>query len=54
MVERTKNADIHIRVKPEIAREFRVILAKNGQSAQFILERAIKEYIQINGGVIDE
>lgn len=54
MAKRTKSAALNVHVTPEIAKEFKVLLAQNGQTAQFILERAIKEYIQINGGVIDE
>ena len=54
MAKRTKSAALNVHVTPEIAKEFKVLLAQNGQTAQFILERAVKEYIRVNGGMLDD
>ena len=54
MVNRTKEAAIMVRITPEKAKEFKVLLAQNGQSAQFILESAINEYIRVHGGVVSD
>ena len=51
---RTKSVALNVRMTPEKAKEFKVLLAQNGQSAQFILESAINEYIRMHGGVVSD
>jgi predicted transcriptional regulator len=45
-MERKKNVQLIVRVTEEIARRFEEARAKTGTSIQFVLEKAIKEYIE--------
>jgi predicted transcriptional regulator len=44
-MEREKNTQISFRLTEELAREFKSLCALKGTSLQFILERAVKEFV---------
>lgn len=39
---------LNVRIEPELLTTFKALLALNGQSAQFVVEQAIKKYIEEN------
>jgi predicted HicB family RNase H-like nuclease len=46
MEEEKKNVGLMVRVSESLAREFRIARAQTGTSIQFVLEKAIRDYVE--------
>ena len=46
MEKRTKTAQVVFRLTEDLAREFKSLCALKGTSLQFVLERAVKEFVE--------
>lgn len=45
-MKREKNSQIAFRLTEELAREFKSLCALKGTTLQFVLERAVKEFVE--------
>lgn len=46
MENRTKNVQVAFRLTDEVAKEFKSVCARNGTPLQFVLERAVKQFLE--------
>lgn len=53
-MDEKKQVQVSVRLPAELFDEFKVIQERTGRTQQWILKEAIKEYIRLNGGVVDD